>query len=288
MNKIIIIAIAFYVSALQADAQCSTTPNNFEIRLQQSKAHQINIAIRYHQDANIICPSPDTNNLLDGFVFAFSWPSTSTNIAIQSCKSTHSVFELIIDKEAQKQALQKTQSDFIQTIFHNNTMNMPISFNTNWQADTWIELATITYSGALQQGDYFSLLNCDYGQANPNSNNGNSTTDPWFAMFNAENKYVQYSPKMITEKPIQSYESIYISPIPTTGLLHINVQSYINTNAIVKVINMQGQLLKTILFELQKGENKNEIDISDLPVGSYQIQLNDGKTISFNKTVLKQ
>lgn len=52
----------------------------------------------------------------------------------------------------------------------------------------------------MANGDYFSLLNCDYGLAHPNSYYGNSATDPWLSILE-DGKSLQYSPKMITELP---------------------------------------------------------------------------------------
>jgi hypothetical protein len=286
--KLFIIASIICFSVLQANAQCSTTPNNFEIRLHQSKAQQINIAIRYNDALQTKSVLPDVNLMMDGLVFAFSWPTTSSNIALQSCKSSNVNFDMIIDNVKANTTLQKTQSDFIQTIFHNNTTTVPTAFASAWLANEWIEIATITYTGTLQKNDFFSLLNCDYGLANPNSYSGNSTTDPWFAMMDVQKNYLQYSPKMITEIPLANNNTFTIYPVPTTGVLHIDVQSNIATNAVVKVINTQGQVLKTVLMELEKGENKNEIDITDLPNASYQIQVTDGKMMSFGKMIVKQ
>jgi hypothetical protein len=286
--KQFIIASVLCITILQANAQCSNTPNNFEIRLQQSIPNQINIAIKYNNAQQTKSELPNANVLMDGLVFAFSWPATSSNIAIQSCKSSNANFDMIIDNAKANTTLQKTQSDVIQTIFHNNTGTIPTAFTIAWQANEWIEIATVTYTGTLQKNDFFSLLNCDYGLANPNSYTGNSSTDPWFAMMDAHNNYLQYSPKMITEIPLENDNTSHIYPVPTTGVLHIDVQSSIVTNAVVKVMNTQGQLLKTVLIEIEKGSNKNEIDITDLPNATYQILVSDGKRMSFGKMIVKQ
>ena len=77
---------------------------------------------------------------------------------------------------------------------------MPTAFKSDWLNNKWYDVATINFTGTLVNGDYFSLVNCDYGLAHPNSYNGNSTTDPWLSILE-DGKSFQYSPKMITELP---------------------------------------------------------------------------------------
>jgi hypothetical protein len=92
------------------------------------------------------------------------------------------------------------QNKNIRTLVHDNSIIMPTAFKADWLNNKWYDVATINFTGTLVNGDYFSLVNCDYGLAHPNSYNGNSTTDPWLSILE-DGKSFQYSPKMITELP---------------------------------------------------------------------------------------
>ena len=78
-----------------------------------------------------------------------------------------------------------------------------------------------------------------------------------------------------------------IYPVPTTGELTIDVECTVKTSAVVKVVDMTGRLVKTVLFELEKGKNTNAINIGELPQGDYMIKLTDGKAVNFSKQITK-
>jgi hypothetical protein len=288
MKKIISICSLLILSVVIATAQCSTVLNNFEIRLMPSNTNSLKIQMRYHANGvqGALQTLPTQHQLLDGLVFGITWP-TASNVKITNCKSTNTVFDLSLDNTST--SLNKTvTADNIQTVFHNNTVSLPTAFGVNWTNDTWLDIAEINYEGTLATGDYFSLLNCDYGLAHPNSYSGNSTTDPWFALYDENGNYQQYSPKMITVLPSNILNTVKMYPIPTSGELTIEVETSAATNAVVKVIDLAGRLTKTVLFDVEKGLTQNQINISELANGKYLIQLTDGKALNYSTQVIKQ
>jgi Secretion system C-terminal sorting domain len=284
MKKIFSILAAGFIS-FSANAQCSNVANNFEIKLTQTNDQTLKIQMRHHADAVAGAKSflPTTATQFDGLVIAITWPNTS-NVSLTKCTSTSSVVDLIFDEPTPQN---KMSTEKIQTLFHNNIATMPKAFDANWTNDKWYDVATVTFNGQLAKGDYFSLLNCDYGLAHPNSYSGNSTTDPWMSMIEASGNFLQVSPKMITELPTGFTNSFNIYPVPTTGELNIDVDCATKTSAVVKVLDMNGRLVKTVLFELEKGKNTNTINIGELPIGEYMIQLTDGKAVNFSKQITK-
>ncbi len=287
MKRLFTILLTTLVSASIANAQCSSTPNNFEIKLAQTGEQTLTVQMRYHADAVAGASkiAPNTKQMLDGLVFGISWPTTS-NVKLIECASANAPFAVAFDESIPSTANKQTQ-DNIKTLFHDNRFTVPTAFAKEWNADQWMTIATISFSGKLTNGDYFSLLNCDYGLAHPNSYVGNSTTDPWFAMIDEAGNYNQYSPKMITEMPVGFVNSFNVYPIPTSGDLTLDVECTTNTSAAVKVLDRTGRLVKTVVFTLEKGKNTNQINIGELPAGDYMIQLTDGKALNFTKKVTK-
>jgi hypothetical protein len=289
MKKITSVLLASIAGAITANAQCSQTLNNYEIKLSQVGDQSLKVQVRFHEGAVQGAEAMPTNNIkLDGLVFAISWPKSS-DVKLTKCTPSNGVFDIAFDNSIPSGQSNKTATpkDNIQTLFHNNTESMPIAFGNTWQADKWVDLAVVNFSGKLNKGDYFSLVTCDYGLANPNSYYGNSTTDPWFATLDESGNYHQYSPKMITEIPTGFANNVEVYPVPTTGELHVDVECTASTNAVVKVLDRSGRLVKTVLFGLEKGKNANTIDIGELASGEYLIQITDGKALNFTKKVSK-
>jgi hypothetical protein len=284
MKKIIITLASALLFATNSFAQCSSVKNNFEIKLVPMANQLLKIQIRHHQ--GVVANNeqlPVSTVKLDGLVYAISWP-TSSNIQLE-VKNTTAPFKVIPDIAV---SYNKTASDNFQTFFHDNLSTMPISVDKDWSNDQWYEIATIAYTGKLAKGDYFSLMNCDYGIAHPNSYSGNSNTDPWFAIYTADNQYYQYSPKMITELPSTVNEFAYtVYPVPTISDLNIEIQSAINTQAIAKIVDGQGKIVKIINFEVNQGKNVNSINIADIAVGNYFIVITDGKSLNYSQKISK-
>jgi Secretion system C-terminal sorting domain len=288
MKKTIITLMAIVFGASQMFAQCSSTPNNFEMKLVPSTSNSISIMVRHHGGSNADATSklPVQDITLAGMVFAITWPSTSA-ITLQESKTNVAPFAIAQDKTIGAGVSNKNVADNIATYYHTN--DMPTAFGFNWENDQWYTIATISYTGKLATNDYFSFVNCDYGVAHPNSYSGNSHTDPWFAMQTSTMELMQYSPKMITELPAKIADKISceIYPVPTNGELHVDVEMTAVSNAIVKVIDMKGTLIKTVQFELVAGKNQNIINLGDIPTGDYMIVVTDGKALNFSKQILK-
>jgi hypothetical protein len=185
--------MATIIGAQVAIAQCSPTLNNFEIKLSQTGYQALKVQMRYHADAVDSAEStlPSTKQIFDGLIFAITWPTTS-RVELTKCIRNNEDINLIIDYTPQNKN--------IRTLVHDNSIIMPTAFKADWLNNKWYDVATINFTGTLVNGDYFSLVNCDYGLAHPNSYNGNSTTDPWLSILE-DGKSFQYSPKMITELP---------------------------------------------------------------------------------------
>jgi hypothetical protein len=193
MKKIYSLVMAIIIGAQVASAQCSPTLNNFEIKLSQTGYQTLKVQMRYHADAVDSAEStlPSTKQIFDGLIFAITWPSTS-RVELTKCIRNNEDINLVIDYTPQNKN--------IRTLVHDNSIIMPTAFKADWLNNKWYDVATINFTGTLVNGDYFSLVNCDYGLAHPNSYNGNSTTDPWLSILE-DGKSLQYSPKMITELP---------------------------------------------------------------------------------------
>jgi Secretion system C-terminal sorting domain len=287
MKKNIILLFAIVFGTCQAFAQCSSTPNNFEMKLLPTASNTITIQMRYHDgnDANATSKLPIKDVQLAGLVFAITWPTTST-IQLQDCKSSIAPFAIAQDNTIGAGVSNKNVADNIATYYHTN--DMPTAYGFPWENDKWYTIAVISYTGKLSANDYFSFMNCDYGLSHPNSYSGNSHTDPWFAMLH-NGELTQYSPKMTTELPtkIANQISCTIYPVPTANELHIDVEMTATSSAVVKVIDMKGTLVKTVQFELQAGKNVNTISLGELPSGDYMIVVTDGKALNFSKQILK-
>jgi Secretion system C-terminal sorting domain len=290
MKKIIIILASMVFGATASKAQCSDVLNNFEIKLVPVAGSKLKLQIRHTSNgvAGSKSETPIATTKLDGLIFALSYPTTSSNIEIVSLKSDFKKFNMSQDVTVGAGVLNKAKADHVITFFHDNSTLMPEALELNWTADKWYDLATVTYKGILQTGDFFSLLNCDYGLAHPNSYVGNSTTDPWFALYNND-KYLQYSPKMITEMPTADLanNSCSVYPVPTNGEFTIEIESNITTQVAAKVIDNNGKIAKIILFDISKGKNINKVDIGELVPGNYMIQITDGKSMNFNEKIIK-
>jgi len=193
MKKIYSLIMATIIGAQVAIAQCSPTLNNFEIKLNQTGYQTLKVQMRYHADAVDSAEStlPSTKQIFDGLIFAITWPSTS-RVELTKCIRNNEDINLVIDYTPQNKN--------IRTLVHDNSIIIPTAFKSDWLNNKWYDVATINFTGTLVNGDYFSLVNCDYGLAHPNSYNGNSTTDPWLSILE-DGKSFQYSPKMITELP---------------------------------------------------------------------------------------
>jgi Secretion system C-terminal sorting domain len=290
MKKIIAIFATAIIGIQLSMAQCSSVVNDFEIRLLPTANNTLTIQMRHAAKANALSQSilPNSEFKLDGLVFAIAWPTTSNNIHFVDSKNAAAPFAIIADIPSANVSSKKAQDNF-QTFFHNNTISLPTAFSSTWIADQWITIATLSYTGKLSSNDFFSLVTCDYGMAHPNSYSGNSTTDPWFAMITKEGKYVQYSPKMITELPsnLENNNTFSIYPNPASTTINVSIDINIATQVAVKIMDESGKIVKIIALELFAGKNVNSITISELASGNYIVHITDGKSIDHVQKMTK-
>ncbi len=287
MKKLILnlaLGLTATTAAFTSNAQCSNTPNNYEVKLSHTAAGKLQVAIRYTK-ADALLPTTETK--LDGLVFAIEAPSA--DFKITNCvNNSNTVFSVMPDNGAQAAAQNKTATNPIFTFYHNNIEGMPLPMLAAWTANEWITIANVSYSGTLKENQHFSLLNCDYGLAHPNSYYGNSTTDPWLALFSKDNQVTQVAPKMTTELPTKTTIFNYtFAPNPTTSKVNFNIDITEQTSAIAKVVNTQGSVVKVINFNLDNGSNKVEVDLTELPSGVYQVQVTDGKLLQIAEKITK-
>jgi hypothetical protein len=288
MKKLLIIAIAL-LSFSNTYAQCSDVKNNYEMRLLPTGNNSLKVQMRYSQGlvANAVDILATKDIVLEGLVFAISWPRTSS-IKINEVTNNSSNFSLLLDKSAESENAKTVGSDKIVTLYHDDSKSG--HYNFDWKNDEWYDLATIGYTGALKADDFFSLVNCDYGLANPNSFDGNSTTDPWFAMRNIAGEILQYSPKMNNERLAQAgkVNVFNVYPNPTSTDLNINIESTVETQAAVVIYDINGRLVKNIVYSLQKGSNTTTIDLRSLVAGIYSVKIADGKSVNYVTNITKQ
>jgi hypothetical protein len=292
MKKIIIILAVALLGVVKSNAQCSPAANNFEMKLVPNKDNTLTVKIRYNDGAvnNAVSTLPSKDLNLNGLAFAITWPSSS-DIKIESCDALLAPFSVDLDRSMGTSAQNKVAAiaDNIQTFYHTNSL--PVVFGFDWENNKWNDIATIHYTGTLAQGDFFSFMNCDYGLAHPNSYSGNSYTDPWFEIVNLTTmSFEQYAPKMLTEVPgtISNVTTFNIYPNPTSSELYIDIASELNTQVVANITDVNGKVVTSSVFKLEKGNNKNKMNLGDLPNGNYIVKITDGKTLNYIQKVAKQ
>ncbi len=286
MKKLLIIAIAL-LSLNNTFAQCSDVKNNYEMRLTPSN-NSLKVQIRYSEglQSNVSDILPTSKVVLEGLVFAISWPASSS-IQLTELSNPGAPFSMLFDQAAEKTNAKTVGKDKIVTLYHDDANGG--AYNFDWKNDVWYDVATIAYTGTLQADDFFSLVNCDYGMANPNSYEGNSTTDPWFAIRTEAGEVLQFSPKMSTERLTKGGQvNVFnVYPNPTSSDLNINIESTVATQAAIAIYDMNGRLVKNIVYSLQKGSNTTTVDLRALVAGTYSVKIADGKSVNYVTNITK-
>jgi Secretion system C-terminal sorting domain len=290
MKKVIILLASLCIGAASSFAQCSNVLNDFELKLTQNSNHTLQVQIRHHQNGvqGAESQSPEAKLSLFGLVFAIAYPQNA-NVEFTNCISETKPFHIAIDRTMNiDNSLNKNATDQFQTFVHDQDIATPYGFN--WVNDQWYTIALISYTGNLAEGEFFSLLNCDYGLANPNSYRGNSHTDPWFSMLDlSTNQHFQYSPKMISELPssIENIQSYKIYPNPTVDEYNINITANTNSQVIISLSDVKGQLVQSQIEKVQKGNTTCKMNVSTVSAGNYLMKITDGKSINYIQKVQK-
>lgn len=80
-----------------------------------------------------------------------------------------------------------------------------------------------------------------------------------------------------TDLVFENKENLLVYPNPATNLLHVNFENGLNTQSHLQITDMTGRVIKSIFIEKQTS-NINII-IDELPIGMYQLILNDGTVL---------
>lgn len=76
--------------------------------------------------------------------------------------------------------------------------------------------------------------------------------------------------------------SIDINPNPAIDFINVNIDSPIQEEFTMNVLNVNGQLIQSQIWDLDQADNRTEIQINNLPPGMYFLQMVNDK---YNRTV---
>lgn len=99
--------------------------------------------------------------------------------------------------------------------------------------------------------------------------------------FRGEFEYSEVAAAQIQNNMLE----LEIFPNPTNGKFSIQSESTMGNNTLVEIINMQGQIISSDLF--QNGNSFLSIDISNAPSGIYYARISQGKQLLTQK-IIKQ
>ena len=83
--------------------------------------------------------------------------------------------------------------------------------------------------------------------------------------------------KLLEEKSTDGIESIHTYPNPTYDKLNVELNSSIESNVQVSMINSQGQLVNQKLINTTIGRSNITIDLSDYSPGIYFLHVISGE-----------
>ena len=82
---------------------------------------------------------------------------------------------------------------------------------------------------------------------------------------------------VVITKESNNWDIGQIAPIPATDFINIDVNSVDETNYTLEIYNVAGKLIRTTEGNVVAGVSSLKIDISDLPIGTYFINLTNGR-----------
>lgn len=97
----------------------------------------------------------------------------------------------------------------------------------------------------------------------------------------------EYSEVLAVKREKISTNHVKMYPLPVNTDLTIDYNAYTTDDVAIIVTNVTGQIVRTINTTAQQGFNQYTVNLSDLPSGSYFIQLRTNTDIS-SHTVIKQ
>jgi hypothetical protein len=289
-NSIKIALLAIAASAVlidqSANAQCSSSPNNFELRVLPTTAHAFKVQMRYNKEngAEDVGVKQTPQLSLFGMIFAVTWPQDA-NIAIQDVQTLAKPFEIVQDKFDNAQ--HKTTTENTATFYHANDMPQSIDLNTS---GNWQDLAIINYVGELKAGQQISLLDCSYGELHPNSYKGNSSTDPWLSFYDLTTSvYNEYSPRIAAPQTTgASLSSLSVFPNPAHGDLQVQVISASAQKVEATIVDQLGKIHVQKSVNLVPGENTTTLNIEHLAAGTYMLKAQTADGITYAQKVTVQ
>lgn len=97
----------------------------------------------------------------------------------------------------------------------------------------------------------------------------------------------EYSKIIRLQNADASTVKVELYPVPASSIMNLNFESITDDNVQLKIVGSTGQILKTMELEVSKGQNKNIIDVSSLPVGMYHLIIS-GSNMEKNLPFIKK
>jgi len=104
------------------------------------------------------------------------------------------------------------------------------------------------------------------------------------ASYDLDNS-VTYSAVISVDRRESRFGIVEISPNPTSGQLRVNYEATQNASYSIQISDALGRIVKATNIEAVKGNNNANIDITELPVGTYYLVLNGSDHHSVEKIV---
>jgi len=80
---------------------------------------------------------------------------------------------------------------------------------------------------------------------------------------------------------------VNLFPNPATNVLHVNITAEKPQNTVVKILDMNGRTVKMVKTFMSQGSQTITIDINNLSIGSYFIQIYENNSLSFTDKIKK-
>ena len=272
MKKLIIAALAL-VTTMNVNAQCPNTTGNYEFAISNDAK---TITIKARNTTSTIRSSyvnPAINGNFVGLVFGVKW-SAKSDITLYKNTSV-APFDIYTSAGITEKNNFKFQS------FGDEAKELPL-LSKEWMSGEWNVIATIPYTGSLENGTTFELTECGFDE----------TTNPYFAQMDKDGNYGQFAPNLVRNSAqganIAAANAVIVYPNPTMSDLYVDVSSSVSTRATFKVMDMTGKVVKTIQSELTEGLNKITVNVSELANGMYMLKVVDGKALNFAQSFSKK
>jgi hypothetical protein len=118
------------------------------------------------------------------------------------------------------------------------------------------------------------------------TSNCNGVFSPWSPVVGTFNTGSLMKPIVGTVESTSSEVSVY--PNPTKDKLNIEFTAAVSEDAMVKVMDMTGRVVKVIRASVEAGNNTIEVSLSEFSAGMYTIQLFENNSLTHVGKVQKQ